>query len=355
MNSPAEYTRPRKYRGNLAPDQGERPVVTQAVPAEFGLGRGDVPRDVPTLGDAAAALLTHIAATNKSGHQVVRSHLRSIIAHFGADTRIAELLPDQMERFVTARRSAGLRDASIYNEMSTLRRCLRLQWKRHHILSLPSFPMPTKGRARQGFFTLEEVELLCRYLPKHAANAVRFAWETGWRRGEIFGLRWQDVDPKSGTIYLRTSKNGEPRQLPFGESEALTRIIRAQRASASAFELRNGHPVAHVFHYAGRHLPEGLKRCWNSACQKAGLESRLFHDLRRSFIQRCEDLNVARSSAMKITGHKTEAVYTRYAIAPRASLSAALRKLSKAEQNEHEFNSTNSKPPTHFRRGPRTL
>lgn len=304
--------------------------------AEFGLGRGVAGCGIPTLGTAADQLLAHISATKKSGHAPVRSHLRSLLAHFGPEIHLAEILPDRMERFVAARRSAGLKDASVYNEISTLRRCLRLQWKRHRLLTLPAFPMPTKGRARQGFVTLDEVELLCRVLPAHAASAVRFAWETGWRRGEIFGLRWQDVDMKAGTIYLSGSKNGEPRQLPFGESDVLARIILEQRASASALELRTGKPVTHVFHFRGRHLPEGLRRCWKTACRKVGVESRLFHDLRRSFIQRCEDLGVARSSAMKITGHKTEAVYARYAIAPRASISAALQRLAGDAQDERE-------------------
>ena len=73
----------------------------------------------------------------------------------------------------------------------------------------------------------------------------------------------------SGIAYLCGSKNGEPRQLPFGESEVLTRIIREQRASASAFELRTGRPVAHVFHYCGRHLPEGLKRAAEARGRRA--------------------------------------------------------------------------------------
>lgn len=304
--------------------------------AEFGLGKGMSGQAVPTLQEAADALLAHISASKKSGHAPVRSHLRSILTYFGSETRIAEILPDGMERFVGARRSAGLRDASVYNEISTLRRCLRLQWRRNRLLALPAFPMPAKGKARQGFFTLQEVERLCEVLPAHAVGAVRFAWETGWRRGEIFGLRWHDVDASSGIIYLRDSKNGEPRQLPFGDSDVLARIIREQRASASALELRTGKPVTHVFHYAGRPLPDGLRRCWRSSCRKAGLGPRLFHDLRRSFIQRCEDLGVARSSAMKITGHRTEAVYARYAIAPRASLSAALQRLASDAQAPRE-------------------
>jgi integrase len=227
--------------------------------------------------------------------------------------------------------------------MSTLRRCLRLQWRRNRLLVLPDFSMPSPGTARQGFFTAEEVHRLCQVLPHHAVNPVRFAWETGWRRGEIFGLRWEQVDWDAGVITLVDSKNGDPRRLPFAESETLAQILREQRASASRIELQRGVRVEYVFHYAGRPMPEGLRRCWRSACLKAGITERLFHDLRRSFIQRCEDLSVSRSSAMKITGHRTEAIYARYAIAPRASIASALQALQNAKQNEREFEPRKSK------------
>jgi len=118
-------------------------------------------------------------------------------------------------------------------------------------LGTSSPTMPAQGKARQGFFTAEELERLCMHLPVHAQNAVRFAWQTGWRRGEIFGLRWQDVDLVEEVVYLNDSKNGEPRVLPYGQSELLARIIREQRASASAFELRYGRAVAHVFQTRG--------------------------------------------------------------------------------------------------------
>jgi len=349
------------YKGRLIRESSKLTSRQEAIVyrkrrmAEFGIGPEASCSKIPTLADASQSLLTPIAAAHKRGYAQVRAHLKSIVAHFGSETRIAEILPERMDRFVIARRAAGLKDSSVYNEMSTLRRCLRLQWRRNHLLALPEFPMPTRGKARQGFFTLEEVECLCRHLPPHAVNAVRFAWETGWRRGEIFGLRWRDVDWKVGVIFLGDSKNGEPRQLPFAESEVLTRIIREQRASASGFELRRSVSVEHVFHYAGRRLPEGLRRCWGSACRKAGIEGRLFHDLRRSFIQRCEDLNVARSSAMKITGHKTEAVYSRYAIAPRASIALALQTLANSEQNQSERDARNPKTGKRLRRQTDTL
>jgi len=40
---------------------------------------------------------------------------------------------------------------------------------------------------------------------------------------------------------------------------------------------------------------------------------------------------------MKITGHRTEAVYSRYAIAPRSSISSALQSLQDAEQKRAEL------------------
>ena len=46
---------------------------------------------------------------------------------------------------------------------------------------------------------------------------------------------------------------------------------------------------------------------------------------------------------MKITGHKTEAVYARYAIAPRASIAAALQTLANAEQKPTDANTRNRK------------
>ena len=46
---------------------------------------------------------------------------------------------------------------------------------------------------------------------------------------------------------------------------------------------------------------------------------------------------------MKITGHKTGAIYARYAIAPRASISAALRRLSNQSSEGHTLTGVKAK------------
>jgi integrase len=52
------------------------------------------------------------------------------------------------------------------------------------------------------------------------------------------------------------------------------------------------------------------------------------HDLRRSVVRSLEGAGVPRSVAMKLTGHKTESIYRRYAIVAESDLREAGVKLS---------------------------
>ena len=65
---------------------------------------------------------------------------------------------------------------------------------------------------------------------------------------------------------------------------------------------------------------------WRRACKDAGLEGRLFHDLRRSAARNMDRAGVSRHVAMQITGHKTEAMYRRYNIVSEQDIRAALVK-----------------------------
>jgi integrase len=71
-----------------------------------------------------------------------------------------------------------------------------------------------------------------------------------------------------------------------------------------------------------------FRKAWTSACEAAGVAGRIRHDFRRTAVHNLERAGVPRSVAMKITGHKTESVYRRYAIVRDADLQDAVRKLT---------------------------
>lgn len=64
-------------------------------------------------------------------------------------------------------------------------------------------------------------------------------------------------------------------------------------------------------------------------CERAGLAGLRFHDLRRSAVRNMERAGVPRSIAMKISGHKTEAIYRRYDIVSERDLREAAQKMER--------------------------
>lgn len=89
--------------------------------------------------------------------------------------------------------------------------------------------------------------------------------------------------------------------------------------------------TAQVEGYKARKLKEGKARATVNRELASGLSGRILHDFRRTAVRNLERAGVSRSSAMKMTGHKTEAVYRRYAIVSEQDLHEAAAKLAKLD------------------------
>jgi len=115
----------------------------------------------------------------------------------------------------------------------------------------------------------------------------------------------------------------------------LRRVLERQRILTEALQVAERRIIPWVFHRGG--LPiRHLRRSWFTACKKAGLPGRLPHDLRRTAVRNLERAGVPRSVAMKLVGHKTEAIYRRYAIADEGMLREAAAKLSALHDTQRE-------------------
>ncbi len=103
-----------------------------------------------------------------------------------------------------------------------------------------------------------------------------------------------------------TTKNSEGRAFPL--IPELRALLERRQAITRRCERAQGRIIAHVFHRYGRPI-KSLRRAWRTACKNAGRPGLLLHDLRRSAVRNFERASISRSVAMKVTGHKTEAVY----------------------------------------------
>jgi len=80
-------------------------------------------------------------------------------------------------------------------------------------------------------------------------------------------------------------------------------------------------------HLVGRPIRD-IDDAWRSACKRAELVDRRFHDLRRYAAMRLVRAGVARSEAMVLLGHETDSMFTRYALNDVPALERAVEKLA---------------------------
>jgi len=134
---------------------------------------------------------------------------------------------------------------------------------------------------------------------------VLLTLNTGLRRGEVFNLKWSDIDfrQKQLTVEGATAKSGQTRHIPLN-GDALKLLEDWKRQSDGSFVFPS--PVT------GDKF-DNVKRSWEALRKRAGLPDFWFHDLRHTFASKLvmagQDLYVIK----ELLGHSTIQMTERYA------------------------------------------
>jgi integrase len=312
--------------------------------AELGLGHFTAP-DVrrTTFEDLAQAIRDDYAVNGRRSTERLEDSLKRLRVVFGA-ARAVTITADRLTAYLRTRLDQGAAPATVRNELNALRRAFRLAKRAGRVAGVPEFPSVAVHNARTGFFQEADFRAVQAALAEPLRPVVEFAYLTGWRiPSEVLTLTWAHVDLGAGTVRLEvgTTKNREGRVFPSGVLPALHALLERQRAHTTAVERRLGQIIPWVFHRDGRPIRD-FYHAWKSACQRAAtvregalervvrpeLLGRIPHDLRRTAVRNLERAGVSRSVAMKLTGHRTESVYRRYAIVAEADLREGVAKLA---------------------------
>jgi integrase len=251
-------------------------------------------------------------------------HLR----RFFGPARAIEITGDRTTAYAAARQREGAANATINRELAALKRMFRLGEKAGKVDRRPPITMLAEDNVRTGFFEPDQVQAVLRHLPDDLRPVFEAAYVTGWRvQSEILTRQWHHVDFHGGWLRLEPdeAENREGRMFPL--IPQLRAVLERQRALTKALQVASGRIIPTVFHRDGAPMKH-FRRSWLTACQRAGLPGRLPHDFRRTAVRNLERAGVPRSAAMKLVGHKTEAIYRRYAIADESMLREAAAKLA---------------------------
>ena len=265
--------------------------------------------------------------------QLSLKHLRE---YFG-NARAVDITTDRITAYVKERRQDGAAASTVRVEMAALKRAFNLAMRAGRLGRKPVFPVIEVRNTRSGFFEPEELAAVLRELPSHLVPVAEFMYLTGWRKREVLSLQWRQVDFRGGCIRLEpgTTKNDEGRTFPFPAGTALAELLGRQRQITFDAERGTGRIIPWVFHRNGRPL-RSINAAWRKACQRAGIDGRIPHDFRRTAVRNLERAGVPRSIAMKLTGHKTESIYRRYAIVSEADLTEGVEKLSRLHRAQSD-------------------
>jgi len=303
-------------------------------------------RDRTTFDDLAQMVSDDYRANGKRSLDRIEDAINHLRVQFGGMKAI-DITADRVTAYTAARKREKAANATVNRELSALRRMFRLGERAGKVATRPYIALLREDNVRIGFFEPEQFAAVWTRLPEDLRAAIEFAYLTGWRlKSEVLALQWWQVDFEAGMVRLEpgTTKNADGRAFPFAALPALERLVRTQAERTRAIERASGSIIPWVFHRQGRPI-RYFRRPWMRACRLAGLPDRLPHDFRRTAVRNLERAGVPRSVAMKLTGHKTESIYRRYAIVAEQDLKDGVTKLAALHRVQSE-----REPRRHFAR-----
>jgi integrase len=233
---------------------------------------------------------------------------------------LSGLTAKQVEEYKVQRRKT-VSPATVNRELALLKRTCTKAVEWGYLKTNPVKPVKflkePPGRLR--YLTREEMEALIGACPQHLKPIVVMAMHTGTRKSEILGLRLQDIDMAAKTITVRQTKNNEPKVVPMNQTlhGALQHVPRRRHSE-------------YVFCNAAGEPYDDVKRSFNTACRKAGIENFRLHDLRHTFATHLVMNGINLKSVQHLLGHKDVRMTLRYAHLSREHLQAAVGTLDRS-------------------------
>jgi integrase len=276
-----------------------------------------------TVGAAAARFIAEGLAT-----PYYLDRFKHVLSFF-SEIPIRDLNQSLIRKYRQERHSgnASLKHATVNRDLAVLRRLCN--WTVEEgiipISPLGRLRLERERRTKRPVMSVREERLLMAHAPVHLQRIIRCALDTGMRRGEILGERWEDVDFDNRLLHVTRSKTaqGESRIVPL--TNRVYEMLRSFRKDQGI-----------VFTY-GESPIKIVKTAWAASLRRSGLRHFRFHDLRHTANSRLMLAGVMQEVRREIVGHSSQHsrdINDRYTQISLAELKDAISKLEIWLENE---------------------
>ncbi len=280
-------------------------------------GRGLSRRDLEkvTYEDLEELIRAHYIRKRRKSLDRLEDALTHLRRMFGG-WRVIDIRAAVIDSYSRERLDQGAAPGTVNRELSALRRMLRLGADVEIVDVVPSFRerMLTEDNVRTGFVNPDEFPLIEAELPDYARPIAAVAYITGWRKGEILSRRWKNVDFSAGFLRLEPGETKNKKGRSFPLIPRLRAVLEAQHERKQEVEKRTGRIVDALFFFDSGKPIKTIRKCWETACERAGFPGLLFHDLRRSAARNLVRAGISTKLAKDYLGHQTYSIFDRYAI-----------------------------------------
>lgn len=149
---------------------------------------------------------THVLVHNKpSMIAKTKGILTNKLIPFFGKKPLDKITTLHVEQYKAQQANRGLANKTINNELCVIGKCLRDAKRWHDLGVIPDIVMLKVPPADYDFLTEEECGQLLPHLSGVWFEIVYVALKTGLRRGELQGLRWQDINFGNKTLTVKHS------------------------------------------------------------------------------------------------------------------------------------------------------
>jgi integrase len=237
-----------------------------------------------------------------------KSRYKNYIEPLFGEKEPVNILPLDIDR-LRRKELKGKSAQTVKLTLALLRRIVNFGVRRQLCPPLPfSIEMPRVNNEKTEDLTAEQLKNLLKAIDKsedlQAANIMRIALYTGMRRGELFKLKWNDIDFEREFINIRAPKGGPDQKVPLNEATRAVLEKHPRGDSPYVFPGRRGRQRTDI------------KKAVNKIKKAAGLpkDFRPLHGLRHFYATTLASSGeVDMYTLQKLLTHKSPQMTQRYA------------------------------------------